>query len=45
MSVKIFPTVMILLSLGASFVYICQGDIRHAIYWFAAAVLNSAITF
>lgn len=45
MNPKIFPTILILLSLGAGVVYACHGDIRHAVYWFAAATLNAAVTY
>jgi hypothetical protein len=42
---KIFPTVIILLSLGAAIVYALKGDVRHATYWFAATVLNISVTY
>jgi len=42
---KIFPCILILLSLAASTVYFCCDDIRHGIYWLAAATLNAAVTF
>lgn len=45
MSKYIFPTVMIILDLGAAVVCGCQGDVRKVIYWVAAAVLNAAVTF
>ena len=42
---KIFPIILILLQFGASVVYGYFGDIRMMVYWFAAAVLNAAVTF
>jgi hypothetical protein len=42
---KLFPTIIIALSLGAAIVYAVKGDARHAIYWFAAATLNIAVTY
>jgi len=41
----IFPLIQVVLSVGASVVYACNGDIRHAIYWLAAAVLVLTVTF
>lgn len=45
MSPKVFPMALIALDLAASVVYICQGDYRRAVYWFAAAVLTTCVTF
>ena len=45
MSPKIFPTLLILLDLGASGVYAFHADWRRAIYWLAAAVLTATVTF
>jgi len=42
---KIFPGIIIVLSIGAGIVYAAKGDARHAIYWFAAATLNISVTF
>ena len=42
---KVFPTILIILDLGASIVYGCYGDIRHCIYWLAAAILTITVTF
>lgn len=41
----IFPILLIVLDLGAAVVYGFDGDIKKAIYWVAAAVLNAAVTF
>jgi len=43
--VKLFPTILIILDIGAAVVYLWYGDIRHTIYWLAAAVLTICVTF
>lgn len=40
-----FPTILILMSIGAAVVYAFDGDTRRAIYWSAAAVLTASVTF
>ena len=45
MNKYIFPMTLILLDLGASLMYALGGDIKKAIYWIAAAVLNICVTF
>ena len=42
---QFFPTFLILLDLGAAFVYALEPDLRRAIYWFAAAVLTACVTY
>jgi Cdc6-like AAA superfamily ATPase len=42
---KIFPGLIILLSISAAIVYAVKGDARHAIYWLSAAVLNMSVTY
>lgn len=42
--VWLFPAVMIVLSASAAIVYGIAGDIRHCIYWVAAAVLTLSVT-
>ena len=42
---KLLPTIIILISLGAGIVYAVYGDVKHATYWFAAAVLNISVTY
>jgi hypothetical protein len=44
MMVAIFPSVLILLDMGASIVYATQYDWRRSIYWLAAAVLTTCVT-
>ena len=47
MDPRIFPTVLIVLDLAASAVYLLSGDgdIRRCIYWLAAAVLTATVTY
>jgi len=45
MTGRIFPTIIIALSIGAGIVYTVKGDVRLAVYWFAAATLNIAVTY
>lgn len=45
MSPKLFPTVLIILDALAAFVYVARGDLRHFIYWIAAAVLTATVTY
>ena len=42
---KIFPIILITLDLAAAMVYLWYGDIKHTIYWFAAATLTATVTF
>jgi hypothetical protein len=41
---NIFPSLLILLDLGASGVYAYNFDWRRAIYWLAAATLTAMVT-
>jgi hypothetical protein len=45
MRTAIFPTLLIVLDLGASVVYAVALDWRRALYWAAAAVLTACVTF
>lgn len=45
MSAKALPTILVIIQLGAGIVYLSQRDMRHGIYWLAAAVVNAAVTF
>lgn len=42
---RVFPSIMIGLSICAAIVYAVKGDARHAIYWLSAAVLNASVTY
>ena len=41
----IFPTLLMMLDIGAAIMYCISGDWKKTIYWIAAAVLNAAVTF
>lgn len=41
----IFPLLLIILDVGAAGLYAFDGDIKKAVYWIAAAVLNICVTF
>ena len=43
--VKLFPTILIILDLCASGVYLAHGDVRRFVYWIAAAVLTVTVTY
>jgi hypothetical protein len=45
MNPKIFPVIMMALNICASVSYFAIGDIKHGVYWIAAAVLTFCITF
>lgn len=42
---KIFPSIMILMSLGAAIMYLYEGDWRRVTYWLAASILTASVTF
>jgi hypothetical protein len=39
----IFPALLIIMQVGASVIYMIKGDIRMAVYFGAAAVLNFTV--
>lgn len=41
----LFPSAMIVMSLGAAAVYAAYGPQWKAIYWLAAAALTASVTF
>ena len=45
MSEKLFPTILIVLDVCASLVYLSEGDLRHFVYWTSAAVLTTTVTY
>ena len=45
MMTKLFPTILIILEVCAAVPYACKGDIRHMIYWLAAATLTACVTY
>jgi hypothetical protein len=42
---QIFPTILMILDVGAGIVEICEGNWRKVIYWFAAAAITAAVTY
>ena len=42
---KLFPTILIVLDIFAAGVYAYNGDVRHTVYWLAAATLTTSVTF
>jgi hypothetical protein len=42
---RFFPTVLIVLDLAAAARYAAAGDARRLIYWIAAAVLTTTVTY
>jgi hypothetical protein len=45
MNQKIFPTILIILDIAAAIGYLPTGDYRKVIYWLAAAVLTTVVTW
>jgi hypothetical protein len=41
----LFPTLLIILDIGAAIVWAFEGDWRRFIYWLAAAILTATVTF
>jgi hypothetical protein len=42
---KLFPTVLIMLDLGAAAAYAVKCDLKMLVYWIAAAVLTFSVTW
>jgi Na+/H+ antiporter NhaC len=42
---KIFPTIIILMMIGAAIVDIIKKDFKGTVYWSAAALVNIAVTW
>jgi hypothetical protein len=42
---QVFPTLLIILNLGAAVVCAFSKDYKMAVYWLAAATLNFCVTF
>jgi hypothetical protein len=45
MDPRIFPSIQIALSLAAAVAYGVAGDFRRSVYWAAAAILTTTITY
>jgi hypothetical protein len=42
---KLFPTLLIVLDVCAAMAYLPSGDWRKVLYWLAAAVLTTCVTY
>ena len=42
---KLFPTLLIVLDTCAALAYVPTGDWRKVVYWLAAAVLTTCVTY
>ncbi len=42
---KFFPTILIVMDVCAAMSYLPTGDWRRVIYWLAAAVLTTCVTY
>jgi hypothetical protein len=42
---KLFPTILIVLDLLSSFVYLLGCDYKKALYWVSAAILTICVTY
>lgn len=43
--IQIFPTILIALSVAAAIEACWRGDASRTVYWIAAAVLNTIVTY
>jgi len=42
---KLFPTILIVLDVCAALAYVPSGDWRKVVYWCAAGVLTTVVTY
>lgn len=42
--VKVFPFILMTLDVAAAVVYLAHGDVKHFVYWMAAATLTLTVT-
>jgi hypothetical protein len=42
---KLFPTLLIVLDICAALAYVPSGDWRRVVYWLAAAILTTCVTY
>ena len=45
MSAKLFPTILIVLDVCASLIYLSEGNLRRFVYWTSVAVLTATVTY
>jgi len=43
-SVKLFPTILIIIDFLAAFIYLVNFDYKHFLYWVAAGILTLMVT-
>ena len=44
-STHLFPSILVVLDIGAAFVHLYYGHYVKMVYWFAAAILTGCIIF
>ncbi|HPC65297.1 MAG TPA: hypothetical protein P5175_10845 [Anaerohalosphaeraceae bacterium] len=42
---KLFPTLLIILDICAALAYIPTDNLRQVVYWLAAAILTTCVTY
>lgn len=42
---KLFPTLLIILDICAAMAYLPSGDWRRVVYWLAATILTTCVTY
>ena len=42
---QIFPTLIVILNLLSSLMYVVKGDFPRSVYWFGGFILTFAITY
>jgi len=45
LSTRFFPSILIALDILSAVRYAVAGDLRHCLYWIAAATLTATVTF
>ena len=45
MDPRLFPSILIVLNLCAAAAYASHGDVRKVVYWIAAAILTTTVTW
>lgn len=45
MITKLFPILMICLSICSSLIYLINKDYKHFVYWLAASIMTYVVTF
>lgn len=45
MTERVFPTLLIVLDICAAIAYLPSGNWRRVVYWIAAAILTTVVTY